>query len=221
MNEFLSVSLMYKILNWIKFITKSFKIMSYTLPLPLQNTWELVEKSQKDNQHGGKLRSPRDVDENLHKHLFLPGNPVLWLALPGMKIVAVIANSKLSINVFFILHTYILALFFLFSKIMGRWYIFTVATIHHGTKMTLDELYINCIYCIYSMKNHSIHVKMEKMENTIFNYKTENVLQLFQDFVHNCSISRSFLLSLLMSKYLWFGSTNVWYKLLKLSGSLF
>ena len=135
-----------------------------------------------------------------------------------MKIVAVIANSKLSVNVFFILHTYILALFVLFSKIMGCWHIFTVATIHRGTKMTLDELYIGCIYCIYSMKNHSIHVKME---NTILNYKTENVLQLFQDFIHDCSISRSFLLSLLMSEYLWFGSTNIWYKLLKLSSSLF
>lgn len=138
--------------------------MSHTLPLPLQNTWELVERSQKDNHHGGKLRSPWDVDENLHKHLFLPGNPVLWTTCPGMKIVTVIANSKLSINVFFILHTYILALFVLFSKIMGCWHIFTVATTHRGTKMTLDELYINCIYCIYSMKNHSIHVKMKKME---------------------------------------------------------
>lgn len=195
--------------------------MSHTLPLPLQNTWELVERSQKDNQHGGKLRSPWDVDENLHKYLFLPGNPVLWTTLPGMKIVTVIANSILSINVFFILHTYILALFVLFSKIMGCWHIFTVATIHRGTQMTLDELYINCIYCIYSMKNHSIHVKMKKMENTILNYKTENVLQLPQDFIHDCSISRSFLLSLSMSEYLWFGSTNVWYKLLKLSGSLF
>lgn len=61
MKELTNVFLMYKILVWIKLVTRPFKIRE-SQPALTANAWELVERSQKDS-----------------KILESPGLPGMWI----------------------------------------------------------------------------------------------------------------------------------------------